>query len=118
MSDLSYILLQCVLIAGLAAIFYVVLIRPQQQRLRRHRGMLDNLRPGDRIATVGGLVGTIMRTDGDDFLVVEIAPGVEIMITRKSVDVTLSKASVRAISKVTSDRQTAVDQHSSNAHSP
>ncbi len=104
MSGLSSILLQCLLIAGLAAIFYVVLIRPQQQRLRRHRGMLDNLRSGDRIATVGGLVGTIMRTDGDDFLVVEIAPGVEIMITRKSVDITLDEASVHAIAEAASDR--------------
>ena len=117
MSELSSILLQCLLIAGLAAIFYLVLIRPQQQRMARHRKMLDTLRSGDRIATIGGLVGTIVRTDGDDFLVVEIAPGGEIMVTRKSVDITLGKASVHAVTEVASDGQTAVDRHPSNANS-
>ena len=109
MSDPASILLQCLLIAGLAAICYAVLIRPQQQRLRRHRAMLDNLSPGDRIATVGGLVGTIVRTDGDDYLVVEIASGVEIMITRKSVDAKLGKASIHANAWVGGERQTAAD---------
>ena len=109
MSDPTSILLQCVVIAVLAAMFYAVLIRPQQQRLRRHRDLLANLHPGDRIATVGGLVGRIVRTDGDDFLVVEIASGVETMITRKSVDVTLGTASMHTVAWEAGHRQTAVE---------
>ena len=109
MDDPTTILLQCVVIAGLAATFYAVLIRPQQQRLRRHTKMLAGLRRGDRIATVGGLVGTIVRTDGEDFLVVEIAPGVETVITRKSVDMPVATASVQPAAWQAGVRQTAAD---------
>ena len=109
MGDLTSILLQCLVIAVLAAMLYALLIRPQQQRLRRHRDMLANLRPGDQIATVGGLVGRIVRTDRDEFLMIEIASGVEIMITRKSVDVRLGKASIHAMGWVAGDQRTAVE---------
>ncbi len=89
MTELTLILLQVLFIATLGIVFYLVLVRPQLQRLHQHRTVLASLRPGDRIATVGGLVGTIVRTDGQDFLVVDVADGVPMTITRKSVDALL-----------------------------
>jgi len=100
MTDLSPFLLEGAFIAALGLAFYLVLIRPQLQRLQRHRAMLASLSPGDRIATVGGLVGTVVRLDGDTLLIVEVADGVQMTITRKSVDALLDPSVVRASARM------------------
>ncbi len=54
------------------AIFYVLIIRPQQKRQKEHDTMLRNLAKGDRIVTSGGIYGTIISlTDRDVFLQVD-----------------------------------------------
>ena len=77
---------QVLIIAVLFVVFFVVLVRPQQLRLQRHREMLAGLRPGLRIATVGGLVGTIVCVDGADLVTLEVADGMTVTILRKTVD--------------------------------
>ena len=52
-------------------IFYFLLIRPQQKRQKEHAEMVKNLKKGDRVATVGGLIGTI-QTLQDDYLVLKV----------------------------------------------
>ena len=47
------------------AIFYFLLIRPQQKRAKQHKAMLANLKKGDQILSTGGLVGRIVDMDGD-----------------------------------------------------
>lgn len=47
------------------AIFYFLLIRPQQKKAKNHRIMLENLKKGDRVLTNGGLYGRITNMDGD-----------------------------------------------------
>ncbi|MFP4168523.1 MAG: preprotein translocase subunit YajC [Desulfonatronovibrionaceae bacterium] len=47
------------------AIFYFLLIRPQQKKAKNHRIMLQNLKKGDRVLTNGGLYGRIVDMDGD-----------------------------------------------------
>lgn len=47
------------------AIFYFLLIRPQQKRAKQHRAMLEALKKGDSIMTSGGLAGRIIDIDGD-----------------------------------------------------
>ena len=69
-----------------AVIFYFLLIRPQRQQQKRHQAMLEALRPGDKIVTQGGLVGTITRTDeGPNALRIKLAPGVEVTVMRSHV---------------------------------
>ncbi|MDX8401285.1 MAG: preprotein translocase subunit YajC [Mariprofundaceae bacterium] len=65
-------------------IFYFLLIRPQQKRLKQHRAMVESLKKGDRIITNGGIHGTITDVK-DDFLKVEIADGVRIRLKRDAV---------------------------------
>lgn len=83
---------QALLIAIVFAIFFLVLVRPQQLRLKRHREMLASLRPGLRIATVGGLVGTIVHVDDANLLTLEIADGMTVTILRKAVDCLIEPA--------------------------
>lgn len=44
----------------LLIIFYVILIRPQQKRMKEHQKLVSNLKKGDRVATSGGMIGTIV----------------------------------------------------------
>lgn len=63
------------------AIFYFLLIRPQQKKAKLHKEMLASLRKGDYVLTGGGIYGRIQEIDGD-VLTVEIADGVRIKVNR------------------------------------
>ncbi len=71
-------------------VFYFLLIRPQQKRMKEHRAMLQSLRRGDRIVTGGGIIGTITRA-GDEELTIEIADGVRVKVLRATVNTVLAK---------------------------
>lgn len=65
------------------AVFYFLLIRPQQKKMKEHREMLANVRRNDRIVTNGGLVGVVTKvSESDDLLTVEIASGVRVQVVR------------------------------------
>jgi preprotein translocase subunit YajC len=68
------------------AVFYFILIRPQQQRQREAKEMLKKLKRGDRVVTGGGLLGTVQRTrDDSNEIEVEIAPNVRVMVLRDTI---------------------------------
>ncbi|MBV9542068.1 MAG: preprotein translocase subunit YajC [Alphaproteobacteria bacterium] len=66
------------------AIMYFLMIRPQQQRAKQHRAMIENLRRGDTVVTAGGIVGRIAKaTNKDDAeITVEIADNVQIKVIK------------------------------------
>ena len=61
-------------------VFYILLIRPQQKKVKLHREMLNNLRRGDKIITSGGIIGTINKVADNRELTLEVAENVEIKI--------------------------------------
>ena len=61
-------------------VFYILLIRPQQKKAKRHREMINNLSRGDKIITSGGIIGSIKKVNDNRELQVEISDGVEIKI--------------------------------------
>jgi preprotein translocase subunit YajC len=63
------------------AIFYFLLIRPQQKKAKEHRQMLDNLKKGDRIVTSGGIHGRIVNLDAGT-ISLEVADKVKLKIGR------------------------------------
>ena len=64
-------------------IMYFLILRPQQQRLKKQQEMLKNIRRGDTIVLGGGLIGKVTRvTDGSDEIEAEIATGVKIRAVR------------------------------------
>ena len=75
-------------------IFYFILIRPQQRRLKTQRDMMKALEKGNKILTTGGIIGTISKFEGDDVVVVEIAQGVKIRMSRAAVSEVISDKSV------------------------
>jgi preprotein translocase subunit YajC len=79
-------------------IFWFLLIRPQQQRAKQHRAMIDAVKKGDSIVTGGGLVGKVTKVEGD-IVEVEIASGVKV----KAVKATLSDITPLGSSKPAND---------------
>jgi len=65
-------------------VFYFLLIRPQQQRVKKHREMIDNLRRGDEVVTQGGIVGKITKIADAD-ATVEIAEGVRVKVLKHTI---------------------------------
>jgi preprotein translocase subunit YajC len=72
-------------------VFYFLLIRPQQKKFNEHKTMLDNLRRGDKVITGGGIIGTIVKLDGQDQFVVEIADDIKVKVLRSTVQGLLAK---------------------------
>ena len=63
------------------AVFYFLLIRPQQKKTRQHQDLLKSLKVGDRVVTTGGLFGTIVA-GGDHVVKLEIADKVRVDVGR------------------------------------
>ncbi len=74
----------------LFAVFYFLIIRPQQQRAKRHQKLLSNLKVGDNVETVGGIHGKIISLNQDS-LELEIAPKVVVNISQRAVSATEKK---------------------------
>ena len=66
------------------AIFYLLLIRPQQKRAKQHKELVENLKSGDQVITAGGLHGKIVAVQ-DDIITLEIASNVRVKINRPSI---------------------------------
>jgi preprotein translocase subunit YajC len=65
-------------------VFYFLLIRPQQRKLKEHRDMVAAVRRGDVVVTAGGIIGKVAKVD-DQELTIEIADGVRVRIVRSTV---------------------------------
>ena len=65
-------------------VFYFLVIRPQQKKMKTHKDMLSGLKVGDKITSVSGVVGVIksVPTDSIDFFLVKVAFNTEILVAR------------------------------------
>jgi preprotein translocase subunit YajC len=73
----SAIAMQAAPLLLIVVIFYFLLIRPQTQRMKKHRAMIDAVKKGDTVVTGGGFIGRVTRVE-DDEVEVELAPGMKV----------------------------------------
>ena len=66
------------------AIFYFLLIRPQQKKAKAHKQLLSSIKKGDRVISSGGLHGVVTGLT-DDVVTMEIAPKVRVKVSRGSI---------------------------------
>lgn len=66
------------------AIFYFLLIRPQQKKAKIHKQMLSSVKKGDKVVSSGGLHGLVTGVS-DDVVTMEIAPKVRVKVSRSSI---------------------------------
>jgi preprotein translocase subunit YajC len=86
------ILVQLAPILLLVVIFYLLIFRPQQKRVKAQQAMLSAIRRGDTVVTTGGIIGKVTKAvDGED-LEVEIASGVKVKLVRGMISDVRSKA--------------------------
>jgi|SRR5581483_686672 len=82
------------MMVAIFAIFYFLLIMPQQRRQKKWQAMLTQIKPGDKVITSGGLSGAIMSVK-DDAVVLRVPPdNIKIEVARSSI-VTLTTAEDR-----------------------
>lgn len=74
-------LLQFLPLIGLAVLFYFLMIRPQQKRLKQHQLMISNLKRGDQVVLNDGVLGKVVRVEEKE-VGVEIATGVTIKVVK------------------------------------
>jgi preprotein translocase subunit YajC len=74
-------LIQFLPLIGLVVLFYFLMIRPQQQRMKTHQAMLAAVKRGDTVVLSSGMIGKIVRVEDKD-VGVEIATGVTVKVVK------------------------------------
>jgi preprotein translocase subunit YajC len=77
-------LLQLLPLVMILVVFYFLLIRPQQKRLKEHQERIGGLRRGDTVVTSGGIIGKITKV-AEDEVTVEIAPNVTVRVVKGTI---------------------------------
>ena len=73
------------------AIMYLLLIRPQQKKLKEHQAMVAALRRGDLIIPQGGIIGKVTKVKDDNEIEVELAENVKVRVVKTTVAQVISK---------------------------
>ncbi len=81
---------------GILVLFYFLLIRPQSKRAKEHKQMVEALQRGDEVVTNGGILGQVINVS-ESYVIVEIAPGIEVTTLKSSVQTLLPKGTLRSI---------------------
>jgi preprotein translocase subunit YajC len=84
-------LMQIAPLALIFVVFYFFLIRPQQQKAKTQRSMLDAIRRGDRVVTGGGIIGTVSKVVNNDEVQIDIAENVRVRVVRSTISQVLAK---------------------------
>src|SRR5580698_10410938 len=83
--DSTSTLIQLAPLALIFVVFYFFLIRPQQQKAKQQRSMLDAIRRGDRVVTGGGLIGTVAKVVSNDEVLIDLADNVRVRAVRTTI---------------------------------
>ena len=71
-------------LALILLIFYFLLVRPQQKRIKEHNDLVENLKIGDRVITNGGLYGRVVKTNGME-ITLEVAENTKVVVDRMAI---------------------------------
>ncbi len=90
---------------GILVIFYLLLIRPQSKRAKEQIKMREALQKGDEVIISGGELGRVVSV-GDNYVTLEIAPNVEIIVVKSGVQTLLPKGTLKSIDTGKSSKST------------
>ncbi len=82
---------QFLMFGAILAIFYFLVIRPQQKKAQAHQAMIKELRKGDRVITAGGILGTVDKVINDSEISLEIAEGIKVRAIKSTVNNVVAK---------------------------
>ena len=79
-------------------IFYFLLIRPQQKRVKQHKLMVESLKRGNKVLTAGGILGVVTKAiDGSETVSVEISSGVNVELARQMISEVRGEEKVKTV---------------------
>jgi preprotein translocase subunit YajC len=97
MGDFMSMILPLVMIM---AVFWFLLIRPQQRKMKEHQDMISKVARGDTVVTSGGLIGKVSKVVDDKELLIEIGENVKVRLLRQGIsDVRAKGEPVKAETK-------------------
>ncbi|OEY87155.1 preprotein translocase subunit YajC [Wolbachia pipientis] len=80
----------------ISLVFYFLILRPQQNKVKEHKSMINSIKRGDTVITSGGIIGEVNKVDeANAQFVIEIAPKIEVKVLKSAV----SEVSVQANKK-------------------
>ena len=85
-----------ILFGGMFVLFYLILWRPQSKRAKEHKDLVGGIGKGDEIVTNGGLLGKVTKVE-EQYLVIEVAEGVELKLQKHAVAAALPKGTIKKI---------------------
>ena len=78
--------MQFIPLLAIFAIFYFLIIRPQQKRMKEHHALINALKKGDRIVTGGGIIGTVVNApEGASEITVDLNDSTRVTVLRATV---------------------------------
>ncbi len=86
---------QILMIFLFVAVFYFLILRPQQKRAKEQKSMVEALQKGDEVVTIGGMLGRVDKV-GDNYVSIEIADNVVVQIQKSAVQSVLPKGTIKS----------------------
>jgi preprotein translocase subunit YajC len=83
-------------LVALLAVFYFLILRPQQKRTKEHKSMMEALQKGDEVVTAGGALGRVEKVS-DEYVAVTVAEGVVVQYQKFAIQTVLPKGTIKAI---------------------
>lgn len=81
---------------GIFILFWFLMVRPQQKKMKEHKAMLDALQKGDEIVTSGGMLGRVVKLT-DEYVTLDVANNTEVVIQRAAVGIKLEKGTMKSL---------------------
>lgn len=94
-----------IMMVAMFAVFWFLVIRPQQKRAKEHQNMLKAIKRGDQVVTNGGIIGRVARIEGDGVIMLEIADGVRVRCQQSMVADMFKKSEPRDEGTVERDEE-------------
>lgn len=91
-----YSLVGMLVVFGL--IFYFIIMRPQQKRIKAHKELINSISKGDEVLTTGGLVGYVVKVADIGYITIALNNTSEVVIKRDFVAAILPKGTIKALS--------------------
>src|SRR5512135_304908 len=89
-------IMQFLPLIALLAVFYFLILRPQQKRAKEQKAMIEALQKGDEIVTIGGILGKVTKV-GEENVGVEIADNVVVQVQKPAIQNVLPKGTIKSI---------------------
>lgn len=89
-------IMQIVMLAGLFAVMYFLLIRPQKKRQKEHQQLIESVAKGDEVVLTSGMLGKVVEV-GEVYLTVDVGSDVKLKFQKAAVHAVLPKGTIKSI---------------------